>query len=78
MTKQDDLRTTRVTAGISALMLSAKAGLNRSSLSLIENGHVAPSAERMAALWRALDELIASKQRMAAAAKECHWPVSAL
>jgi hypothetical protein len=59
-------------------MLSAKAGLNRTSLSLIENGHVVPSTERMATLWRALDELIASKQRMAAAAREFDWPVSAL
>ena len=73
-----DLKRKRLASGISALVLSAKSGVNRSQLSLIENGHVAPSVKQLGRIGTALDELIGAKRTVSKAAVQCGWPLSAL
>ncbi len=68
----------RLASGISALVLSARSGVNRSQLSLIENGHVVPSTKQIYQIETALDELIAAKRLVTETALKYGWPVSAL
>jgi transcriptional regulator with XRE-family HTH domain len=73
-----EIKRKRLVSGISALVLSAKSGVNRSQLSLIENGHVVPSAKQLGRIGSALDELITAKRLMSETALEHGWPMSAL
>jgi len=74
----EELRRRRVSARIAGRLLCGRAKLDRSRLSHIERGYLQPSTEELARIERALDELIAAKQRLKYAAMECGWPVSAL
>lgn len=72
------LKILRTSAGIAGRMLCERAKLDRSRLSHIERGYIQPSEPELARIEQALDELIAAKSRLADAARECGWPVSAL
>ena len=68
------LRAKRVTARIPGYAVARKAGINRSKLSEIENGHVRPTEAEHQRINSALDELAAAKQRIAQVAAEVGWP----
>jgi hypothetical protein len=74
----DQLRATRILARIPGFMLSQRARISRSRLSDIERGYVEPSEVEISRVEQALQELIQARQRMAATASECGWPVSGL
>lgn len=72
------LRASRLAAGISATMLAARAQCDRARLSHIENGYVQPTGREIDHLHEVLNKLIDAKRRVAAAAVEYGWPVSAI
>ncbi len=73
-----EIRIQRVGAEISASMLAAKAGINRSSLSEMEHGYIQPTEAQLQRLATALDELIHAKDAMQKAAIAVGWPTIGL
>lgn len=73
-----EVKRKRVSFGISAVVLSKRAGVCRSQLSLIENGHVSPSQLQLAKITGALDELVVAKRVVSETARRCGWPISEL
>jgi predicted transcriptional regulator len=73
-----DIRTKRLTAGITSTLLARRAEVDRSKLSHIERGYLEPSPEELRKLERALNELVRMKKRVDAYAQRCGWPAAAL
>jgi transcriptional regulator with XRE-family HTH domain len=73
-----EIRRTRKENEIAGHLVCGRAGVSRSRLSDIERGYVQPSQNELARIERALRELYRAKQKLAATATECGWPVSAL
>ncbi len=71
------IRAKRTAAGIPGHILCRKAGGQRSRLSDIERMYVDPSAEELARLDSALDELIEAKRRVREVAEAVGWPIAA-
>jgi predicted transcriptional regulator len=74
MSKGSQIRERRVRAGIPGGLVCRKAGIVRSRLSDIERGYVTPRADEIQRLTDALEELIAGKSVIEAAAAEIGWP----
>ena len=74
----EQLRQKRMAAGISGILLSSQAGIDRGRLSLIERGYVRPTDQEMTRIETALAVLIQAKLKVSAFAAECGWPLSAL
>jgi len=70
------LRARRNAAGIAGSLVCVKAGIARSRLSDIEREYVAASADELARIDAALDELARAKRKIAAVAAEEGWPLS--
>ena len=70
-----ELRSKRITAEISASVLSANSKVNRSRLSNIERGYVQATAEEIERLTSALDSLIAAKSVVDRIAASVGWPL---
>lgn len=73
MTVQE-LRSRRVAAEIPAMLLAAKAKINRSRLSNLERGYAQPTTEELESLRAALDQLIQAKSVIDQAANSVGWP----
>jgi len=69
-----DLKTRRLTAGISGSVLCAKIVLSRSRLSLIERGYLCPAPEELARINTALNRLIEAKLVIEQVAASVGWP----
>jgi len=63
-----------VAAEIPAILLAAKAKVNRSRLSGIERGYVQPTADELQRLSQALEQLIYAKAAIRKAASSVGWP----
>jgi transcriptional regulator with XRE-family HTH domain len=74
----NNLRQRRVANGISGDVLCRRAEVERSRLCHIELGYVTPSASETERLDKALSDLIATKKKMAALARDCGWPELAI
>ena len=77
MVAGQQIRTKRVLAGISGAVLCSRAGIGRGRLSAIERGYISISAEQLARIEAALDQLVAAKKRIDELARELGWPSSA-
>jgi transcriptional regulator with XRE-family HTH domain len=75
MTSASKLRSKRVAAEISATLLAAKAGVNRSRLSNLERGYVQPTEEELQRLTCALEQLIDVKTAVEKMAAAVGWPL---
>jgi transcriptional regulator with XRE-family HTH domain len=73
----EELRSRRVAAEIPAMLLAAKARVNRSRLSNLERGYAQPTEAEMQRLARALEELIDAKAAIREAAASVGWPLGA-
>jgi transcriptional regulator with XRE-family HTH domain len=73
-----EIRLRRVTARIPGRLLCLRARVERGRLSDIERGYVQPSADEMARLCGALEELVEARRKLAEYAEECGWPIAAL
>jgi hypothetical protein len=71
-----EIRLKRVAARISGIVLSARAGISNSRLSLIERGELQVSPDEIGRISAALDLLVAAKARIDAVAAEVGWPAS--
>jgi transcriptional regulator with XRE-family HTH domain len=67
------MRTARVAAEIPAILLAAKARVNRSRLSGIERGYVQPTEDELQRLSQALEQLIHAKAIIQKAAASVGW-----
>ena len=56
------LRSTRISAGISASLLAARAKVNRTRLSHIEHEYIHPTKEEILRLREALEQLIRARR----------------
>ena len=74
----NELGLRRKTAGITGVMLSKRAGIQRTKLSDIERGYVEIGQKEMDRIEDGLNELIAAKKRVQSVARECGWPVTAV
>ena len=63
MMNAQKLRCARVAAEISASMLAAKARVNRTRLSHIENGYIQPNQEELERLNHALGQFVSTPNR---------------
>ena len=72
------IREKRTQFGIPGHLVCRKARICRSRLSDIERGYVEPSDAELTRICAALEELGQAKQKLAATAAECGWPVFAL
>ncbi|MFN0167204.1 MAG: helix-turn-helix domain-containing protein [Bryobacteraceae bacterium] len=70
------IRSRRVEAGISGVVLCMWAGIGRSRLSNIERGNVVPSDEILKRIDMALSHLIRVKERVDALAAQEGWPLA--
>ena len=70
-----ELRKKRVQADIPAVLVSARAGIDRARLSAIERGYVEPSQLELSRLTSTLDELIQAREKVVAVAAEVGWPL---
>lgn len=75
-TQPQALRTARVAAEIPAILLAAKAKVNRSRLSGIERGYVQPTEDELQRLSQALEQLIHAKSVINEAAASVGWPLT--
>jgi transcriptional regulator with XRE-family HTH domain len=68
------LRDRRIAAGLVGLQVCGRAGITRGRLSDIERAYVMPRPDELARLTAALDDLIASKNRIDAVLAAEGWP----
>lgn len=73
----EELRSKRVAAEIPAMLLAAKARVNRSRLSNLERGYAQPTEAELQRLTGALEELIDAKAAIREAAASVGWPLGA-
>jgi ribosome-binding protein aMBF1 (putative translation factor) len=74
----NEIRTKRLTAGITSTLLARHAEMDRSKLSHIERGYLDASPQELRKLERALNELVRRKKRVDAYAQRCGWPAAAM
>lgn len=68
------LRARRAAAGIAGYVLSAKAGISRTTLSNVERGYVVPEPDEMRRLVAVLEGLIAAREQATSTAIALGWP----
>ena len=69
------LRERRITQGIPARLIGPRAHVSCSRLSDIERGYVRPSEDERIRIANALEELIAARKKVQAAAERVGWPM---
>jgi transcriptional regulator with XRE-family HTH domain len=62
--KISELRLTRISHEIPQIQLAVRAGMDRTRLSMLENGHVQPTDEYLTRLTTALDSLIQERRQL--------------
>ena len=70
-----ELRRKRMVAEIPGRLVSSRAGISTSRLSEVERGLVPSAPDELERIERALDYLIAARQKVAAVAAEVGWPL---
>jgi transcriptional regulator with XRE-family HTH domain len=70
----DDIRAKRAAAGIPGLLVSRKASISRTRLSDIERGYVPPTANELARIDAAIDELARVREEINRLAAAAGWP----
>jgi transcriptional regulator with XRE-family HTH domain len=78
MHNAQQLHITRITAKISGDVLCSRARIRRARLSQIERGYLTPSADELARIQKALDELINARKEVQAVAERVGWPMESL
>jgi transcriptional regulator with XRE-family HTH domain len=71
------IKSKRVAADISGIVLCMKIGKGRSYLSDLERGYVTATPDELAQIDAALDQLIRAKAIIREAAEAVGWPVAA-
>ncbi len=74
MTTPQELRSRRIAAEIPAMLLAARARVNRSRLSNLERGYSQPTEAELERLTTALEQLIDAKAAIREAAASVGWP----
>lgn len=70
-----ELRSQRLAAEIPAMLLAAKARVNRCRLSNLERGYAQPTREELQRLTSALEQLIDAKAAIQKTATAVGWPL---
>lgn len=73
-----ELRSHRVAAEIPATLLAAKAGINRSRLSILEHGYSQATEDEMRKLCAAFEQLLHAKAVIRKAEASVGWPMAAV
>jgi transcriptional regulator with XRE-family HTH domain len=71
----NELRARRHAAGIPGVLVCRRAAISRSRLSNIERGNISPPPEELTRIAKALDQLIAAKEKINVVAAEVGWPI---
>ena len=70
-----ELRRLRTAGEIPGRAVSNRAGISAGRLSEVERGLVEPAPDELARIWRAIDELVTAREKVAAVAEEVGWPL---
>jgi len=65
-----EFKNRRLAAGVAAIQVAGRAGIDRARLSYFENGHAKPTAADLGRINEALDAIIEDRRRLAQLAAE--------
>jgi hypothetical protein len=73
-----DLRTKRAVAGIPGYAVCQVAGISRAKLSDVERGYVPASPEELQRIDDAIEQIVRTRQRLAALASDAGLPLTGI